>query len=382
MTFLLFEFNPVILFMRVSYEINLVSTLAIICLISCSERKGQEPINRTRYYSKLTGIISPYLEYNPRGEISEDSIQFFNHYKVVSGKGGELQEIAYFVNGRPSNGSYYGTHKVSYEYSDSTMVRTYHDNRDRKSNLWRHYYLGGNIHKEVFYLDSGGNKSKLILLDSLDKRVSTDLGAYEYQWQTLSDTAFVQKQFDIYGQPNILTNYFPFYTSKITIDDKGDLYGIYNVNDTDQSIEMNRSTGYAKVVFDFDMHGNEMGWEFQDTEGNLVNRSPIENTDYGYAQWLYENNVWGDRKKGLLKYFEQNLYNASGKPANDNDSIHKTTYFLNDNFQLDSILRYNRHGIPQGNMSTKIFKTEFEYDQDGNRVGVVDYDIDGNVIER
>nr|WP_298994943.1 hypothetical protein [uncultured Allomuricauda sp.] len=367
--------------MRRPFKVDSLFILMAICLISCSEQEEKEFVNRIGYYSKLTGIISPYLEYNPRGEISEDSILFFTHYQVVSGKEGKLQEITYFVNGKPNNESYYGTHKVSYEYSDSTMSRTYYDEKNRKSYLWRHYYQGRNIHKEVFYLDSNGNKSKLILLDSLGKRVSTGLGAYEYQWQTLSDTAFVQKQFDRDGKPNILTNYFPFYTSKITIDDKGDLYGIYNVNDVDHKIEMNSSTGYAKVIFDFDIHGNEMGWEFHDTEGNLVNRSPIENTDYGYAQWLYENNVWEDRKKGLLKYFEQNLYNATGEPANDNDSIHKTTYFLNDNFQLDSILRYNKYGIPQGNMSTNIFRTEFKYDPDGNRVDVVDYDIDGNVIK-
>ncbi|MEL7119160.1 MAG: hypothetical protein AAFO07_06965 [Bacteroidota bacterium] len=360
----------------------LFSACACVFLSSYTEAEPPVRIEKTHYYSKLTGIISPYLEYNPRGRISKDSLRFFNYYKVIYTGNEQLKEICYYVNNKPSNDSYFGTHKVSYTHFDSTIVRTYYDTNNRKSNLWRHYYLGGNIHQEVFELDHKGKKSKLILLDSLNNRVSTKLNVYEYRWESLSDTSFVQRQFDKHGRPALLTNYFPFYTSKISIDLKGHLYGIYNLNDTTEDIEINDIAGYAKVIFDFDEHGNEMGWRFYDDEGNLANRLSIENTDYGYAQWLYENSVWRDREKGLLKYFEQNLYDATGTPTNDNDSIQKIQYFLNESSILDSVLRYNRLGIPQENKTTNVFKTEFRYDTDGNRIQIIDYDIERKIISK
>ncbi|MEQ8926370.1 MAG: hypothetical protein RLO81_11185, partial [Fulvivirga sp.] len=189
--------------------------LMAIGLLSCN--KSESP-NEIKYYSKLTGIISPFLEYKPRGQLSLQELNDKTYYKVTYDSANRISEIEYYKGTNADNQSYYYTHSVKYQYKPDQLIRTYFDDQGNRMAMWRHYYQGDAIHKEVFQLNEQGKRVSLQLFDTLGNRVSNGLNIYEYQVNHLNDHQFIQQQFDSLGNPLTLTGYFPFEKALISTD--------------------------------------------------------------------------------------------------------------------------------------------------------------------
>jgi len=242
----------------------------------------------TEYYTNLAGIISPNLEYLGRGKISKVKARTLKHYRFIYDRE-RLLKIQYFDKNQPNDNSYYGTHEVKYNYLENQIIRSYYNAKGKKASTYRHYYLGANIHKEVFQLNNNKDRTSLILKDSLNNQIESGMGSYLFKFHKIDDKSFIQKQFKKDGSPNLLTSYFLSHTSKIIIQENGFLYSISNV-DSEGNLTMNEKAGYASVIFDFDEFGNELGWSFQDVSGNLSNRKKCFGMDYGFAKVVYKFN--------------------------------------------------------------------------------------------
>jgi hypothetical protein len=345
-----------------------------IGIISCQK---EQQTSKYHYFSKLTGIISPFLEYKPRGEYT-DSINRTNYYKVEYDRESRLSTIAYYKDGLPSNDSYFYAHRVKYDYIAQSKVRTYYNTEGKKSTMWRHYYLGDNIHKEVFELDDNSRPIVLKLYDSLGQRISNGLDIYEYHVEYINDSSFIQKQFDSHEKRKTLTDYFPFQRAIISTDGYGHLYRISNV-DNDNKIINQDSAGFAEVIFDFDQHGNELAWRFYNEMGELSNRKPYKSLDFGYAQWVYQFD-WIDEKMGWYKSFRHQLYNQNSLPVNDNFSVHSTSYKMNKSGNIIAVEYHDKHGNKTNNTNTGYHRLEINYDESGNRISQIKFDSDGNEI--
>lgn len=346
-----------------------------IVVMSCQKEQVTE---KYHYFSKLTGIISPFLEYKPRGEFN-DSINRINYYKVEYDKEARLSAISYYKDGLPSNDSYFYAHRVKYDYEAQSKVRTYYSTTGKKSTMWRHYYLGDNVHKEVFELDDDGHPVVLKLYDSLDQRISNGLDIFEYHAEYINDSSFIQEQFDSLEKRKTLTDYFPFERVVISTDTYGHLYSISNV-DNDNNIINQDSAGFAEAIFDFDKHGNELAWRFYNEMGELTNRKPYKNLDYGYAQWIYKFD-WIDERMGLYKSFKQLLYDENSLPVNDNFSVHSTSYEMNDVGNLIAVEYRDKNGYKTNHTNTGYHRLEINYDENGNRVSQVKFDSNGNEVQ-
>ncbi|MCB0462393.1 MAG: hypothetical protein KDC81_06790 [Flavobacteriaceae bacterium] len=308
-----------------------------------------EQVNRnsqTKYYTNLAGIISPNLEYLGRGEISAEEAKTLKHYKFTY-ENNKILKIQYFDKEQPNDNSYYGTHEVRYNYLDNKLTRSYYNIKGNKATTYRHYYLGDNIHQEVFELDENKNKVSMILKDSLNNQIESGLGSYVFKFEKIDDSTFIQTQFNIDGKPNILTTYFPFYKTKIFTDKSGFLYSITNIDDFG-NIAMNKDAGYASIVFDFDDYGNELGWSFKDTSNNLSNRKNYLNMDYGFAKVVYNFN-WENKKLGLHNGFEESYFDKENKPVENDKGIHLINYEFDKNGVLLRLKRYNLDGIKLNN---------------------------------
>ena len=297
----------------------------ILFVISCNP--VQEPKEEIKYYANLAGIISPYLEYKGRGEVSADHALKIKHYQFTY-VNGQLQRIAFFDQSKPSCNSYFEAHLVEYQYESSTLTRSYYGKQHEKSTFWRHYYLGNNLHKEVFLLDVDGKKTSLSLFDSLNQRAATGLGSYQFKFETINNQQFIQTQHKKDGTSHFLTAYFPFDRSRITINELGFLYSIENVDNLG-NITVDSNAGYAKVIFDFDKHGNEMGWSFHDESDKLVNRKSRYGMDYGFAKVVY-NFDWIEKEQGKYSSFEEKYFDKEDTPIANNQGVHEIEYSLDE----------------------------------------------------
>jgi hypothetical protein len=321
-----------------------ITILALGLLSSCyNNQKPLDHQTQTKYYTKLAGIISPYMEYLGRGEISKLEADTLRHYRFVYNEKAEVLKIQYFDKDEPNDNSYFGTHEVKYSYEEDKLIRSYYNSSGGKSSTYRHYYFGGDIHKEIFKLDENKDKISLILNDSLNNQVESGLGSYLFKFQKVSNDTFIQKQFKKDGSPNVLTSYFPFSNTKISIKRDGFLFSISNVNE-EGNVIMNDDSGYAYVVFDFDEYGNELGWSFLDEHDNLSNRQDYLGQDYGFAKVVYKFS-WLNRELGIHNGFEEAYFDRNHLPVENNTRTHLIRYEYDHNGNFLGMTRFDKEGV-------------------------------------
>ncbi len=335
-----------------------------LSLLGCNEGADRQDI---RYFTHLTGIISPYFKYKPRGEISYEEAISLNHYRVLY-EAQRIKAISFYKKRVKSNESYFRTHQVKYNYSGNTLERSYFNTLGDKSHMWRHYYMGGPIHIEQFQLDNSGNKLSLSMLDTIGQATETALGTTDFYWVQNGARSFIQTQFKGNGEPNLLTEYFPFYRSKITWDKLTHLHTIENVDEMDQ-LTMSDSAGYARVVFDFDEFGNELEWKFFDDKGQSVERKAYRQSDYGYASWKYEK-YWKNRRLGLTDSISERYFDSTAQPTENNFKIHETLYRMNASGDLESIEYFGLNRVPRLHPIQDCYVMHFSYDSLGRRTGI------------
>ncbi|MBL7472041.1 hypothetical protein [Robertkochia sediminum] len=323
---------------------NTLWVIGVFYLFTCNgqeERHHAAQGGAVEYYTKLAGIISPYLEFKGRGQITGEETVRLSHYEFTYGPQGELRSIRFFEENEPGNNSYYGTHEVRYTYGTGQRVRTYYDANGNKATTYRHYYSGGNIHKEVFTTDDG-DRTSLVFLDTLGDQVATGMGTYRMEFQRCNERHFIQEQFKKDGTPNILTTYFPLYRTEIRTNESGFLRSIVNL-DKNGAVAKSEQAGYARVVFDFDAYGNELGWSFHGIDNNLSDRKAAFDMDFGFAKVVYEFQ-WKDKKLGLHHGFKEFYYDEQNEPVENNRGVHRIAYVYDDHGNFLRSVAYDLGG--------------------------------------
>lgn len=386
----------------------------LVSLVLLSGQVSSNTQNDVRYFAKIVGIISPFLDYQLVGEMSKTEALNTYHYRVEYDAENRVRKIAYFLRERPTSDAYFYAHQVVYDYVDAAktsvlhtnrkVTRAYYDESGKPASMWRHYYMGGEIHKEVF--TTTNRETTLTLHNIVGEQVVSDLGIYTFVKQELDAHRFVQRQYDKEGKATILTRYFPTETNIITIDAQGYLKRIINVDDSSLEMQNHKSSNYAEVVFHFDLFGNEMGWWFNDVDGNLVTRAEhLE--DPGYAKWLYDFE-WTDKRLSRFKHFTMKYYDENNKPVNNAQGFGMNRIHYKDNlpvgveyFDLSKQLvegpdGYAKVVIDRDNQGKRtearfynannrpvtkgVAKRIYHYDQEGKQTGTDELDYQGNPI--
>ncbi|MCR9248886.1 MAG: hypothetical protein NXI20_00625 [bacterium] len=349
---------------------RILFVLLIVGILGCS---GNEP--STLYYANMSGVVSPYLEYRLQGEITKtlaDSIGRF--YKVKLDEKDRLQEIQFFKRNQPSSDSYFKAHQVRYQYSNNETTRAYYDESGAKTIMWRHYYQGGNIHKEIYGLDENGRKLELILRDTSDIAVSSGSGVYQYTWQHIDQYKVLQTHHDSIGNSTIFRAEIPFERLFLKIEEKGFEHSLTRVNKNNIP-EEHPSEGYATLQLIFDEYGNEIGWSHHDTEMQLVN---LQN-EFNHSKCLFEKEYF-DQRLGMMKSFSERYFDNTGRRVQNSDSVHAIRYALNTHGDLKSIAYFNSELKPQNNLSNGFHKAEVQYDSIGNRIAILKYNSENQLI--
>lgn len=373
---------------------------------------GTNIVLHEKYYLKLTGIISPYLNYKPRLEISSKTAKKTPHYKVIYDFKNRITRISYHKKRFLNNGSYFGSAEVHIDYLDNQIIRKYFDHNGKPSAIERHWYGRGDskIHKEVFQLNDLGQRVGLVFFDSTDNPVETAFGTFSFEWKTLPDGSFIQKALKKNGEINIFMDYFDFLVTRISLDKNGNVDIVENLGALGNELVNSVKKKAAYVDFEFDMYGNEVSYAFFDKDHKLVNRSDTGTFSYGYAKVLY---IRKKPKNGINDGFKTYFYDHHEQPVNTSDGYGKqidyikngyyqgTEYYLINGRKVipstigyfKSKVSYNKYGNATGisyfdrnlklmnNLLSGIAKTVYIYDQNRNRIKVENFDKDGKLLE-
>lgn len=365
--------------LKMNYNFRLtyyVCFLFGVILIGCqSEKNTSIPI---KYFAHLPGVISSCLPYTPTGEITSEMAMGMSHYKVKYDDKDRIQSIAYFKGDTPSNNSYFRTHRVIYSYQKGEISRSYFDKNTTKSNMWRHYYEGGDIHEEIFELDNNGNLKQLTFRDSLDQKAENGVGNARYTWEWIDSKSVIQRHYKQDGSPSVYRKEVPFEIVKITVDENGFSKYLTNVND-EYKASINAEYGYATLEIYFDEFGNEMGWAHLDEKGELTNL--IREEDFGHSQCLFKKE-WRNKQLAQVKSYIQNYYDKDGNKIADNNGVHEIRHTRNRYGDLLTMAYYNLKGEKHISPYRGFYMAELKYNDLKERIEVIRYDTLGIVIQQ
>ncbi|NVJ99482.1 MAG: hypothetical protein HWE25_15120 [Alphaproteobacteria bacterium] len=262
-----------------------------------------------RYFAGMAGVITPMMEYIPKGEIDADKAARIDHYRVAYDPEGRFSSIKYFSRGRPSSKAYFQTHEVRYSYTGNKRIREYFAEDGAPTPMWRHYYRSQNIQREVY--TRVGDVVTLHMYGLDGERVTAGTESFEFRADHSDPRGFIQTQFKADGSPNVIFSYLPFETSVITRNEFGYLYQILQIDPETSEVINHPEAGFAEMRLIFDALGSENGWEFRNAAGDLVDRAATA-VDPGYARWIYEFE-WEDRALGRFRVLHERYETAAGE---------------------------------------------------------------------
>ena len=333
----------------------------------------------SKYFLKITGHISPYMAFKPRLPITEEEAENTNHFKVDYDALGRITKIMHYSMGLLNNNSYLGIAVVSLEYTNTQLIRRYFDHNNKPASVKRHFYGRGEnqgIHKEVFELDTNGNRKSLVLFNENDEQIETEYGTWRFEWETLKDGSFIQRALKKNGEVNILMDYFDFLVTHITYDENGCLDLVKNYGKDGNELVLSEKKKAAYVDFYFDEYSNEVSYSFHDENGNLVNRQDSGYASFGYAQVKYVRNT---PAKGANDGYETLFFDKDNHQTTASDGIARQVDYFNDNGDRTATEYYsitNEKIVPP---DLGYFRREIYYNQDGDISETRFYDSDGSL---
>lgn len=354
--------------MRINYK-HLFWLVALVILSNVAHGQDRE----VKYFAKFLGIISPFLGYEGRGELTESKAQEMNHYRFIY-EDEKLAEIKYFNRSLPGENSYFGTHHVQYRYSKNKLVKSYFNAEGEKASLWRHYYGEGEIHQEQF--ETNGDVTTLSFFDKKGERINVG-GCYKYQCKQLGDNKFFQQQFNASGEPEVLTNYFPLESTIITKDANGHLHKIINVDAETMEVQNHPKVGYSEVIFNFNDYGSELSWEFRNVDGDLVDRIK-EEIDPGYSKWVNEF-AWYDESLGHFSLMKKKLYSSDNQLVADEKGVYVLEYTFDEAGDFVGQRFLDHNGRLMMHPDNEIARFEIVRDDSGRKLEERMYDETGEL---
>ncbi|WP_417464395.1 hypothetical protein [Kordiimonas sp.] len=316
-----------------------------------------------RYFAGMAGVITPMMEYIPKGEIDAEKATIIDHYRVVYDADKRLKSIKYFSRGKPSNEAYFQTHEVRYSYPNSQRIREYFGADGAAMAMWRHYYGSANIQKEIYTRD--GDIVTLHMFGLEDERVTAGTGSHEYRADYSDTRGFIQTQFKEDGTPNVIFDYLPFETSVITRNEFGYLYQILQIDPESGAVIDHDEAGFAEMRLMFDEYGSENGWEFRNAKGQLANRAATA-VDPGYARWLYEFE-WEDQRLGRFRVMNEYYETADGSSFCSNDVVCLRRMKFDAHRNVISSETFGADGGLVTDPGAGYAKVELDYDAQGRR---------------
>lgn len=357
-----------------------VLVISLFLLLQSNLVTANDSLN-LKYYAGMSGVISPFLEYHPVLPVAESEAQTIPHYRVSTDNNGRLIEIAYFDQAAANN-SYFGTHKVQYSYRDSghdsgNYSRKYYDTDGAPAFMWRHYYQGGDIHEERYQAAEG--KRFVALYNDAGEAIESNIGAHKFKAVVLDSKRFLQTQTNLKGDAIPFRNAMPFMSVIVSVDGDGFLDKVLNVAPETLQPMLNQKAGFAALKVNFDENGLELGWEYQDEHGSLVNL-PMTDPDEPGAAFTVWFKQWRNQKLNQWSQVHGRYYDKTGAVIADKRGVYLLHYTKDDQNRIAEIAYYGKHDKLHFVQDEGFARKEFHYPDDGSARIEKRYDANNQLL--
>lgn len=353
------------------------SIKALFILMSLLSYQVQADQDKYEYYAMMAGVISPFLEYKPILPIDKKTALQQNHYRVAKDSKGLLKEMAYYEKSKPSNNSYFRTHKVVYQQlAKDDYERRYFDKEGKASFMWRHYYEGGDIHIERYKTE--GKLTHVNLFNDKAEAIESGTGSHHLIAKKLSKSSYIQTQFSLDGTASVFRNPLPFMATLISVDGLGQLDKVSNVKPPSQQPIYDPVAGFATMKVQYDDYGVESGWDYLDSEGNLMNQ-PESLEEAGIARWSYYRK-WRNRQQGQFEFMWVQVYDKTGLQAKHPNGATTVQYTKDEQDRYQAVSYLDSSGELFQLKKEGYAKRVFSYDEDGTR-SETQFDKNGNLVK-
>ena len=359
------------------YFRNLLLLLSILSTLSAGIIQAKESVT-TEYFAGMSGVISPFLEYHPVLPVSKDEAVTIGHYRVKKDRIGRLKEIAWFDKQVPSNNSYFVTHKVVYSYPETGgYSRHYIDADGKPAKMWRHYYQGGDIHEERY--SRSGNQRFVSLYNTEGEKIESDIGAHHFTATLLDERRFLQTQENLSGAPVVFRKAMPFMSVIVSVDGDGFLDKVLNVDPETLQPTFDQTVGYAALKVNFDENGLELGWEYQDETGSLVNLPDNDDEAPGaaFTVWFKQ---WHNQRLNQWSQIWGRYYDKTGAVVTDKKGVYLLHYRKDHQNRIAEIAYYNANGGLHFVEADGFARKEFHYDNAQSQRVEKRFDADNRLL--
>ena len=316
------------------------------------------------YYAGMSGVISPFLEYHPVLPVTAQQAEGIRHYRVKRDGSRRLLEIAWFDKKTKANNSYFDTHKVTYQYSENGHSRRYFDAEGKPANMWRHYYQGGEIHHEKYSYSS--KVREVTLHNANGQAIESTIGAHKFRAQTLDDRRYLQTQVNLAGKRIPFRNAMPFMAVTVSVDGDGYLDKVTNVDEQTLQPKVHSNAGYASLKVNFDENGLELGWEYQDATGSLVNLPSTDPDEPGAALTVWFKK-WRNQSLNQWSDVWARYYDKTGAVVADKRGVYLMHLQKDSDNRLTDIRYLDKQGKLMFVESEGFARKQYVYKDDGGK---------------
>jgi len=357
--------------------------------------------HRCEYYSTLAFRESPYADIRGVVELTAEEAWPRNHYRFAYDEDGRLVELSFRLRDtlRPLNDTtnyLVRAPRIAIDYEDGVETRTFFDEHDAPITT------AGGVYKEVYTLDSLGQRTSLTFLDHRGEPVESSWGIAAYHWTTSPDGSVIETRIDLDAEPAWMRPNLHFGTLRLEYDARGLLAVMRNIDERGALVE--NETGAAQDKLRYDRLGRLESWNVLDAAGNLecgnspdVARGIPTYDEHGYQVAIrYEDEAgepirnrygFGGSRAEFDKFgnrIRRETLNEHGQPlVVEGRGYHGYTFeYDRSGLHLQRMALYGLDGEPATHAQRGYAAQEFAYDDRGNLIRITHVDTNGDPVDR
>ena len=369
-----------------------------VLFLSCGEKEKTEtqdkPI-KTEYATSMVFRETPFADIRPAKKITKEESKNINHFQLDYDDQGRLVELKYLLNGRLK--AYYDRFvrapHIKIAYTDSSEIRTFYNEYGTRC------LVSGSVYQTKIKLDENGKREHLMFYGLEGQPIENDFGIASYKWQKTAENTILEHRYDRDGNIKRNRPGFGYMVTEFQYGSNGLLSKMVNLGESGNQPTPDEA-GVVSTKIGYDEHGRFTQWlnldgqdqpikgmsaiaeiryipsEYSGEEDAVFideNGDP-QNTRWGAHRVMYEFDVFGNE---LTRRFRDTLnqpLNVSG-----NLGLAKSTWTEDGMYRKERIY-FNIANEAAGIGQNGIHKIKTFFDAKGNPVCTSSYDLEDNLV--
>jgi len=346
-----------------SLKIVLIAMFAI-ALFSCNKKPTQTEDDKVSYFRHIQFTETPWDQEKGTHALTADESKTVNNYKFTYNENKQLVSVEYNRKGVLLGYSSMGAAKITFTYEGDKQIKRFFDEKGE-------VIKSGGASVLEYTLNNTGMRVGLRFLDENGEAIENRNNIHNYVWKKLETGMIQERRYNLAEEEVVMNPFCPFYELRFSYDEKGYLVRMANyMQDTlyDCTEENCGDIGVSYFLFKNTEDGDVLNFSVHNTGGQLSNL---------YGGWAKRVNVVDEHGYML----ETTQYDQDDEPLSGK-RLPVTTSVYDEHGAIVKRINMDIDKNVANNPDNGIAVVEYQYDEEGQRLGTVEYDKDGAVVEK